>query len=223
MPSISESDLIYPSTARISTSTIMMFGMAHRTSGRNGGFEAQQSGPNTFRAPDPHSKTGHDGVTCDNCKAVAFIGVRYRCSMCPDYDLCESCIERNESSGERRAAPFHDPTHIFYRLSKKSRLNQDACVDKFPVIINRSQCVHTGVACSYCEAENVVGYLYKCQQCLNINLCEACEVKGLHDPSHPRTKLGKPSAESMALAESHAEIARLKAELANMNHANAAK
>jgi len=196
------------------------FGMVHRTSGRNGGFEAHQSGPNTFGTPDP---TCHDGITCDNCKSVGFRGVRYRCSMCPDYDVCESCIERNESSGERRVAPFHDPTHIFYRLSKKTRLSQDAGFDKFPVIINRSQCVHTGVVCSYCEAENVVGYLYKCQQCPNINLCEACEVKGLHDPNHPRTKLGQPNAESMKLAESRAEIARLKAELANMNHFNAAK
>ena len=44
-------------------------------------------------------------------------------------------------------------------------------------------------------------------------MCEACEVKGLHDPSHPRTKLGRPSAESIEHAESRAEIARLKAEL----------
>jgi len=201
-----------------------MFGMIHPTSGRNGFFkEAQQSGPNTFGTPDPHSKTCHDGITCDNCKAVSFTGVRYRCSMCPNYDLCASCIERNESSGERRVATFHDATHIFYRLSKQSRLCQEAAVDKFPVIINCSQCVHTGVVCSYCQAFNVVGYLYKCQQCPNINLCEACEVKGLHDPSHPRTTLGRPSAESIELAESRAEIARLKAALANMNHSNAVK
>jgi hypothetical protein len=44
--------------------------------------------------PNNNSQTPgevHHGVTCDSCKAYPIIGSRYKCSTCPDYDLCQSC------------------------------------------------------------------------------------------------------------------------------------
>lgn len=48
----------------------------------------------------------HRGVTCDKCGRSPIVGVRYRCSNCQDYDLCEDCEARDE----------HPPTHVFYRV-----------------------------------------------------------------------------------------------------------
>lgn len=42
--------------------------------------------------------TQHFGVTCDGCKKNPIVGRRYKCLVCPDYDLCEEC-ERNEIHG----------------------------------------------------------------------------------------------------------------------------
>ncbi|KAF4633747.1 hypothetical protein G7Y89_g4369 [Cudoniella acicularis] len=48
----------------------------------------------------------HRGCACNSCGVVPIRGVRYRCSNCADYDLCEGC----ESQG------LHTKTHIFYKI-----------------------------------------------------------------------------------------------------------
>ena len=41
--------------------------------------------------PEVKCLTVHTGVICDNCNANPIVGRRYRCIVCPDYDLCEQC------------------------------------------------------------------------------------------------------------------------------------
>lgn len=33
----------------------------------------------------------HFGVTCDGCQQSPIVGQRFKCTVCPDYDLCEKC------------------------------------------------------------------------------------------------------------------------------------
>jgi hypothetical protein len=48
----------------------------------------------------------HRGCGCNNCGIMPIRGVRYRCSNCADYDLCETC----------EAQDPHLRTHIFYKV-----------------------------------------------------------------------------------------------------------
>ncbi|XP_049787287.1 sequestosome-1 isoform X1 [Schistocerca cancellata] len=48
----------------------------------------------------------HEGVTCDGCNKL-IVGFRYKCAVCPDFDLCSSC----EGFG------MHDE-HFMIRISK---------------------------------------------------------------------------------------------------------
>lgn len=59
-------------------------------------------------AEDKSKKEGfvHRGVICNSCNAMPIRGIRYRCTNCNDYDLCEQC----------EALQFHDKTHLFYKI-----------------------------------------------------------------------------------------------------------
>ncbi|KAL8919823.1 MAG: hypothetical protein Q9208_006556 [Pyrenodesmia sp. 3 TL-2023] len=59
-------------------------------------------------AEDQAKKEGfvHRGVNCNSCNAMPIRGIRYRCTNCNDYDLCEQC----------EALQVHDKTHLFYKI-----------------------------------------------------------------------------------------------------------
>eukprot|EP01103_Thecamoeba_quadrilineata_P019255 TRINITY_DN770_c0_g1_i2.p1 TRINITY_DN770_c0_g1~~TRINITY_DN770_c0_g1_i2.p1 ORF type:complete len:442 (-),score=95.25 TRINITY_DN770_c0_g1_i2:55-1326(-) len=48
---------------------------------------------------------------CDSCDSKIF-GIRYKCSACPDYDLCSICEEKNTNE------PFHPQSHLFLKINK---------------------------------------------------------------------------------------------------------
>jgi next-to-BRCA1 protein 1 len=50
----------------------------------------------------------HAGVVCDGCGKRGFSGIRFKCSVCPDFDLCEVC----ETKG------IHDSNHPMTRIIK---------------------------------------------------------------------------------------------------------
>ncbi|KAL3419821.1 hypothetical protein PVAG01_08319 [Phlyctema vagabunda] len=73
----------------------------------------QRSGQNIvqllFRVSEDATKRNsyvHRGCACNSCGILPIRGVRYRCSNCADFDLCESC----EAQG------LHTKTHIFYKV-----------------------------------------------------------------------------------------------------------
>jgi len=48
---------------------------------------------------------------CDSCRKDIY-GVRYKCTVCPDYDLCAVCEEKNVEE------TFHPEEHIFLKMNK---------------------------------------------------------------------------------------------------------
>ena len=87
-----------------------------------------------------HRADSHNAV-CDGCKA-AIVGVRYRCSMCPNYDLCDTCMAKTPIA--------HPAEHLFLRINHprvpagvfgKSGVR----FSSYPALQNRSKIKHVGV------------------------------------------------------------------------------
>eukprot|EP00930_Biecheleria_cincta_P068396 TRINITY_DN5578_c1_g1_i3.p1 TRINITY_DN5578_c1_g1~~TRINITY_DN5578_c1_g1_i3.p1 ORF type:complete len:235 (-),score=28.47 TRINITY_DN5578_c1_g1_i3:1256-1861(-) len=122
----------------------------------------------------------HPDVSCDGCGASPITGIRYKCSQCANFDICESCLLRLEAGEGRHGAPGEE--HLFLRVAKPQLSGNRTD------LMNRASSVHK-VACSGCSASSIIGFRYSCQICLNVHLCESCEALGTkHDPKHPRLK-----------------------------------
>ncbi len=64
----------------------------------------------------------HMGVTCDGCEGEVY-GYRYKCAVCPDYDLCSKCESKGNVHPGHNMVRIADPGqawphHFFRRLNK---------------------------------------------------------------------------------------------------------
>jgi len=113
----------------------------------------------------PAAKPVHPNIICDGCEGPV-IGTRFKCTVCPDFDFCESCKSTKQHPHELAsiAAPFSS--------------------DARPV--------HIGVKCDECQTAPIRGIRFKCTQCFNYDLCEVCEPKGNHPADHALVKIAQP-------------------------------
>lgn len=80
--------------------------------------------PNPNPNPEVNSSESdvHYGVICDNCQGK-ISGIRYKCSTCPDFDLCSAC----------EAKPgVHDSSHVFLKILKAQNLGGRGCPYRRP-------------------------------------------------------------------------------------------
>jgi len=136
-------------------------------------FAFTQSTPTTRTAPaksDSPTSSGatvHENVRCDGCNVSPIVGPRYKCSVCPDFDLCSKC------EGSDR----HPATHPLVKHKQVA------------------QVLHRGIICDGCNKGPIVGDRYKCTVCPDFDLCSTCEDvddEKIHSQDHPMMKLRIP-------------------------------
>lgn len=62
----------------------------------------------------------HYGIRCVGCQAQPIKGIRYKCVICVNYDLCQGCEEGNVTS--------HDVRHPLLKIKIKGDFPQDPAV-----------------------------------------------------------------------------------------------
>ena len=65
--------------------------------------------------------TVHQGIKCEKCLKNPIVGYRYKCSICPNYNLCEQCKENNSVNVQH--------VHDFIKLRKSGVNNKNIYKD----------------------------------------------------------------------------------------------
>jgi len=108
----------------------------------------------------------HSNVRCDGCQEHPIVGARYKCTVCPDFDLCAACESKN----------IHPDSHPLLKLKEPRRSD-----------------IHYNIICDGCGMDPIQGARYKCAICPDYDLCSTCEAKGEHPEEHALVKLKVPT------------------------------
>lgn len=136
------------------------------------------------RLMKPGRNVAHSAI-CDKCDKYIF-GVRHKCLDCPDWDLCNGCVDLADA--------IH-PNHRFVPI-----YDSKTCARVKPESIKYFQ-VHTGIYCDgplcfekHLLRQNIEGERYKCAVCDDFDLCANCEASPLntHNVTHPVIKFRTP-------------------------------
>lgn len=129
----------------------------------------------------------HDN-TCNSC-GVKISGIRFRCTECDDYDLCNSCMKKPR---------IHNETHLMLKIRRP--------VDCVPAALHHLYTIkwmegyqfrgniHVNVKCNGCGMNPIRGIRYWCENCEDYNLCEKCgeEEYNHHDRMHVFLRVVRP-------------------------------
>ncbi|PKB97873.1 hypothetical protein RhiirA5_432374, partial [Rhizophagus irregularis] len=130
-------------------------------------YEKQIRGP-------PSESVLHYDVRCDCCD-YTIRGMRWKCTSCENYDLCQNCKAKSHIHN-------HPDDHMF-ELVPHSKTSKRA--PQFAL--------HFGVVCDFCKSK-VRGMRWKCAFCYNYDLCKDCKPKSQNIHDHPNNHAFKPIA-----------------------------
>jgi mRNA (2'-O-methyladenosine-N6-)-methyltransferase len=118
---------------------------------------------------------------CLGCNTFPIVGCRFKCVEClGNMSLCQKCFFAKKTPRN------HTEAHQMHLITEP--------------VLARSQ-----VRCDICRVKPIVGARYKCQQCLNFEICGSCHDSqrppppnyASHKPTHAFTKI-IPDAEAEA-------------------------
>ena len=96
---------------------------------RVGGSLGRAAAPKDEGPPPTHIRPAPPGTeltqfSCDRCDKSPVLGVRWHCTRCPDFDLCDECHRESRSGGGEAGALYpslHSASHpmICYRVGPR--------------------------------------------------------------------------------------------------------
>jgi hypothetical protein len=69
--------------------------------------------------------TVHSGIRCNECGVSPIVGIRYKCNICQDYDLCQNCEGKKGDDHKHPLTKHRQPIASNVVLNKKTILVED--------------------------------------------------------------------------------------------------
>ncbi|XP_018576502.1 uncharacterized protein LOC108915038 [Anoplophora glabripennis] len=126
--------------------------------------------------------TIHSYIQCDACNLQNIHGIRYKCNICPNYDLCETCYNANK----------HDINHYFRRLDCRNSVGVNLPPRLTSTTNENEDNINENIFWEENISSDICGMRYKCNNCNNYDLCYMCYHGDKHDMSHSFTRLETP-------------------------------
>lgn len=139
----------------------------------------------------------HEHVSCSHCRSLPILGLRLKCTVCDDFDLCAACFRTQTS----HRLP-HSPKHKMLIVTRSSGdlilenkgltvldlggVSEKAAKSR-PKSSNHSRDeTHSKpiIECGMCQTRCDRGYIYQCLICENLMLCSLCFEYRKSDSSH---------------------------------------
>ncbi len=116
-----------------------------------------------------NSNVVHKFVTCDGCGEKGIRGIRYKCSVCYDYDLCERCESKQG---------LHSPSHPMIKIKIPQSNLAHAATSSLSTLRNRDNIVvKKGSSTSASGGDTGLrpSKLYYCGRRMNECRCGGCD------------------------------------------------
>ena len=134
------------------------------------------------------NKEVHWAVTCDGCNIHPLVGKRYKCEVCPNFDFCEKCYEK-EKEKHKHSFKIIEKNNIYQQFFKH-----------FENLKNiEGKPVHHNYICDGCNKGPIIGNRFKCTICDDFDFCEDCEEKFKDQHKHPFLKIYKPEMDPVSI------------------------
>jgi serine/threonine protein kinase len=129
---------------------------------------------------------------CNYCSKKDPSGYYYKCIECYDYGLCSQCFEKRKSNESHQTCHkviwFIEPVGKDYAAKSICGTPlklEDSYLDKLNEVYSNVN--HLNIKCNICQIGSIKGLRFKCDSCINFNVCEKCSYKSSekHQRTHP--------------------------------------
>lgn len=132
----------------------------------------------------------HQYHRCNLCFIEPIWGTRFTCKTCEDFDLCETCFDKNLEMRMETTLPKQGSDNKIQEENTDKKPSQKGELEKLHPSSHEWEAIeiaklagglpaHLDSKCNGCFQKPIIGVVFKCSECNNFCLCQNCYfIKG---------------------------------------------